>query len=942
MQGGADRWQQIKDKFLEATERDAHDREAWLERLKAEDPDLWREVASLLAARAQSNAVLDGMAADYAAPESFAEPEERWVGRRIGAYVITALLGRGGMGEVYRARRADAQYEKEVAIKLVRAGYDTRYVLERFRAERQILANLDHPNIARLLDGGATAEGLPYLVMELVEGEPIDRYCDRQQLTVDGRLSLFLRVCEAVQFAHQRLVIHRDLKTGNMLVTADGVAKLLDFGVAKLLKAADAATEHTLLNPLTPAYASPEQLRGEPLTTASDVYSLGVVLYELLSGHSPFRARTALPGAADAAAAHEPRRPSTALPPAGLEQISAQRRTTPKRLRRQLSGDLDAIVMKALRSEPERRYASVQQLAEDIERHLHGEAVVAHRGSWRYRLGRFVSRNKVAVAAGVVTVTALAAGLTATTYQAHIARAARLRADMRFDDVRKLANALVFDVNNAMADTPGNTAARKLLLDRAVAYLDKLSQDAAGDSNLQRELAWGYQKLAAVQGNTTESNVGEISAADVSLHKAIALFESVYAANPGSVEDGLNLAMSHRLMGASDVYYPNGRPEIERAVVIIDQLSALHPGNDRIEQERARVYDMLGYSQDIRGERLQSVASVRRALALVQALQHKQPDLKGIAQTVAQTTVHLGDQLSRSGSLREAESTLQDGVRQYATLREHSDNLQLTRNAAHAQMLLGRVSLMRGHVTDAAANFAAAADGAARLLRLDPGNSMLTWDVISLSFERGRMQTVAGRVAGAAADFQPVLDQYARDTEDDSGPGVGALQAWLAQGHFRAGRYAEALQALHESIKGLQGGPSYADGRSGLAEDQRMIGDAQLRRRDYAAARAAYDAVLGSANAQDAVARGDEAALYAVAGAQSGIGDVLMAQAGELKDAGTRAQYLSRACGYYADSARTWGQITEPALFSPDQYPSGNPQTAQARLSDCRPPVAGR
>ena len=179
MQGGADRWQQIKDKFLEATERDAHDREAWLERLKAEDPDLWREVASLLAAHAQSNAVLDGMAADYAAPESFAEPEERWVGRRIGAYVITALLGRGGMGEVYRARRADAQYEKEVAIKLVRAGYDTRYVLERFRAERQILANLDHPNIARLLDGGATAEGLPYLVMELVEGEPIDRYCDR-------------------------------------------------------------------------------------------------------------------------------------------------------------------------------------------------------------------------------------------------------------------------------------------------------------------------------------------------------------------------------------------------------------------------------------------------------------------------------------------------------------------------------------------------------------------------------------------------------------------------------------------------------------------------------------------------------------------------------------------------------------------------------------------
>lgn len=942
MDGGADRWQQVKDKFLEALEREAHEREAWLERLKAEDPDLWREVESLLAAHAQSDAVLDGVAADYVAPESFADPEERWIGRRIGAYFVTALLGRGGMGEVYRARRADAQYEKEVAIKLVRAGYDTRYVLDRFRAERQILADLDHPNIARLLDGGATEEGLPFLVMELVEGEPIDRYCDRQQLALPERLSLFLRVCEAVQFAHQRLVIHRDLKTGNMLVTAGGVPKLLDFGVAKLLKTADAATEHTLLNPLTPAYASPEQLRGEPLTTASDVYSLGVVLYELLSGHSPFRARTALPGTADVATVLEPRRPSTALPQAGLEQISAQRGTTPKRLRRQLSGDLDAIVMKALRSEPQRRYASVQQLAEDIDRHLHGAAVGAHRGSWRYRLGKFASRNKVAVAAGVVTLTALAAGLIATTYQAHIARAARLRADMRFDDVRKLANALIFDVNNAMADTPGNTAARKLLLDRAVAYLDKLSQDSAGDTNLQRELAWGYQKLAAVQGNTTESNVGEISAADVSLHKAIALFEAVYSASPGGIEDGLNLAMSHRLMGASDVYYAKGWPEIERAVVIIDQLSGRHPGNDRIEQERARAYDMLGYSQDIRGERLRAVASVRQALALAQALQRKQPELKGIAESVARLTVHLGDQLSRSGSLLDAESTLQDGVRQYAALRGHSDTLELTRNAAHAQLLLGRVSLMRGHLAAAAANFSAATDGAARLLRLDPGNSMLTWDVISLSFERGRLQTVTGRGAGIPADFQPVLDQYARNLEDDSGPGIGVLQAWLAQGHYRAGRYAEALQALQESIKGLQGEPSYADERSGLAEDRRMIGDAQLRLRDYAAARAAYDAALGAANAQDAAARGDEAALYAVAGAQSGMGDLLMAQAGELKEAGARAQYLTRACGYYADSARTWSRISEPALYSPDQYPSGNAQAVQARLSDCRPPVAGR
>jgi tRNA A-37 threonylcarbamoyl transferase component Bud32/tetratricopeptide (TPR) repeat protein len=932
MDGNADRWRRIKEKFLEATELDPDQRAAWLEQLRVEDPDLGSEVSSLLSAHLRPNAVLDGVAADYLSPGSFTQADERWIGRRIGSYVVVDLLGRGGMGEVYRARRADAQYHKEVAIKLVRAGYDTRYVLDRFRAERQILADLEHPNIARLLDGGATDEGLPYLVMELVEGEPIDAYCDRQRLSVRDRLSLFRRVCEAVQFAHQRLVIHRDLKTSNILVTQNGIPKLLDFGVAKLLKAQGAAADNTLLTPLTPAYASPEQLRGEPLTTASDVYSLGVVLYEMLTGHSPFRGRTGTPTASASAIGADPRRPSAALQPARLEQVSALRGTTANRLRRQLAGDVDAIVMMALRSEPRRRYASVQQLGEDIDRHLQGAAVAAHRGSWRYRAGKFVGRNKIAVAAAAVTVSALAAGLIATTYQAQVARVARQRADARFDDVRKLANALIFDVNNAMADTPGNTTARKLLLDRAVIYLDKLSQDAAGDSNLQRELAWGYQKLAAVQGNTTESNVGEISAADISLHKAIGLFEAVYRANPGSVEDGLNLAMSHRLMGSSDVYYEKGWPEVERAVAITDELASMHTGNEKIELERCRAYDLLGYAQDLRGDRLLAVASVRKALTIARALQQQKPD-----SAVARLTVHLGDQLSRGGFLKEAESTLQEGVRQYAVLRQRSDALELTRNAAHAQMLLGRVNMLRGHIADAEANFGDAGATSARLLRLDPGNSMLTWDVISLSFERGRMLAVSGRATTMPPDFRPVVDQYARHLEDDSGPGIGLLQAWLAQVHYRSGHYAQALQALRESITGLQAEPLYADARSGLAADQVMIGDAQLKLRDFAAARAAYDKALASIDVRQAVARGDVPALYALADAQAGMGDLLSAQAAELTDTAQHSQYRARACAYYADSAHTWSNVAEPASYSPDQFPSGNPQSVQTRLAACPP-----
>src|SRR5579862_6291457 len=236
------RWEEVRDSFLEATEREGREREDWLASLEARDSGLWREVRSLLDAHGDPRAVLDKVAIDFLGVETLEPAEDRWAGRAIGAYVVTALLGEGGMGEVYRARRADAQYEKEVAIKVVRTGFDTRDVLERFRIERQILANLEHQNIARLLDGGAMANGLPYLVMELIEGERIDVYCDRNRLTVDARLRLFLGVCDAVQFAHQRLVIHRDLKTGNILVTRDGVPKLLDFGIAKLLRVGEGST----------------------------------------------------------------------------------------------------------------------------------------------------------------------------------------------------------------------------------------------------------------------------------------------------------------------------------------------------------------------------------------------------------------------------------------------------------------------------------------------------------------------------------------------------------------------------------------------------------------------------------------------------------------------------------------------------------------------------
>ena len=308
-----ERWQHVREILDKAIALPPNERESFLGQSCAGDAELRAEVESLLRSHDQAGSVfLNYPAADL--KRAIPEPDRpSRVGRRIGVYQIVEEIGHGGMGEVYRAVRADGQYDKQVAIKLVRVGLDTAFVLERFRYERQILASLDHPNIARLHDGGTTEDGIPYLVMELIEGTPIDQFCDRHDLDIPERLQLFMQVCSAVQYAHQRLVIHRDIKPSNILVTADGVPKLLDFGIAKILDPS-AGVETTMVRPMTPEYASPEQIRGEAITTATDVYSLGVVLYRLLTGRSPYPANTRSPlDYARVICESEPLRPSTVI-----------------------------------------------------------------------------------------------------------------------------------------------------------------------------------------------------------------------------------------------------------------------------------------------------------------------------------------------------------------------------------------------------------------------------------------------------------------------------------------------------------------------------------------------------------------------------------------------------------------------------------------------------
>lgn len=419
----SERWRDIDRVVDGALDLDPPLRAAFVARACADDDELCAEVERLLRSCEQARGFLEQPAFEYVAPLVTAEPASDVAeGMRVGPYRVVAEIGRGGMGSVYVAERDDDQYRQRVALKLVRRGLDgDQRILRRFMEERQILASLEHPNIARMLDGGVTTEGLPYFAMEFVEGTPIDRYCDARLLSVEGRLRLFCRVCDAVQYAHQRLVVHRDLKPSNILVTKDGIVKLLDFGIARLL-ADDAAPgdspgTRTDVPMMTPAYASPEQIRGGALSTSSDVYSLGVLLYELLAGQRPrgdggrIWQEVALVHTDD-----EAERPSVALRKDALAAgvAAGARGTTAGRLQHNLQGDLDTIVLTALRTEVERRYQTAEGLGADVQRYLAGHPVWARRDSWSYRTQKFVRRHRIAVAAGAAFVVLLL-GFTAVT-----------------------------------------------------------------------------------------------------------------------------------------------------------------------------------------------------------------------------------------------------------------------------------------------------------------------------------------------------------------------------------------------------------------------------------------------------------------------------------------------------------------------------------------------
>jgi serine/threonine-protein kinase len=415
----AERWARLSSEFERLCDLPPDERARQLAALSAVDAAFAAEVSAMLAADARTGGALAGSALALAAPpadESTADGAVR-IGARLGAWRLIERLGAGGMGEVWVAERADGTFEQRVAMKLLKRGLETDALLARFALERRILARLTHPGIARLLDAGSSGDGRPYFVLERVEGRPITVWADERKLPVAARLRLMLQVADAVDFAHRNLVVHRDLKPSNVFVTDAGEVKLLDFGVAKILETeGDGAKTELEGRALTPQYAAPEQLRGEPVTTATDVYALGVMLYELLTGRLPHQRRRASLAELAAQVEHETvERPSSA---ARRGEAGAGPGADRERVARELAGDLDTLALKALAREPERRYPSAAALTDDLRRYLDGRPIAARPDTVGYRLGKLVRRHRLAFAAAAAALLALVAGLAAALWQA--------------------------------------------------------------------------------------------------------------------------------------------------------------------------------------------------------------------------------------------------------------------------------------------------------------------------------------------------------------------------------------------------------------------------------------------------------------------------------------------------------------------------------------------
>ncbi len=823
-------WPLAKAIVAEALERPEADRADFVAERCSGNPDLKAEVESLLDAHLRAGRFIDEpfvpLVADDNLDDRDASMEFR-PGADIGAYRLLKEIGRGGMGTVYLAERADQAFDKQVAIKIVAGHVAPADVVRRFLEERRILATLDHPNIARVLDAGATRDGVPFVVMEYVDGTAIDVHCRERQLTVRQRLTMFRQVCDAVHHAHQRLIVHRDIKPANVLVTSDGVPKLLDFGIAKLLEEGRVQSD-TAIRAFTPESASPEQIRSEPVTVTSDVYSLGALLYRLLTDQKVFD----FSSSSDSEiirmiCEREP------VPPSEAASTRAGER---------LDRDLDWIVLKALRKESDRRYVSVAQLNEDCGRYLTGNPVLAGPDTVGYRATKFVRRHWVGASAAAAVVAVVAVAGTALWFS-------QQRAERRFNDIRQLANTLVGELYDAIAEVPGSTSARQLLVTRALGYLDALSREAGRDTSLKVDLADAYQKIGDVQGNPYVANLGDVTGARASYGKLVDLRSSIHQALANR-QSAVALGMAHSRIGDLDLAqgkYADAVESYQRALAHLDEARGSDGSADDAAEDRSRVQGRRGVALTWAGRREEAKTALLEAIRLLQLLNDWPGSSRVLRRGLAVHHANLGDVYHYEGDFaRGLESHQRATAIARALLAETPDAITAKRDLV---MMLARVGggLIELHRHDDAIR--ATEESIAieeAMVKADPQNVQFQFDLADMYANLAMSQRETRRLAEALRSIEHSLqisEGAAKKNPDFVAHRFNYAAALRQLGlvHRDRGAIDEAIRAFRRGIEVFASLPAdqrdpkqslaaTADLGHALADQARRTGSAEQRK----------------------------------------------------------------------------------------------------------------
>jgi len=765
------KWAEVKENFNLVVELPAEEQGEALSAIN--DAEIRGEVERLLKADADAKTLPNILTSEPApVPRAF---------EQIGKYKIVRELGYGGMGTVFLAVREDLQ--KQFAVKVIKHEFSSVDMLRRFQNETEILARLDHPNIATLVDGDKTPGGLPYFVMEYVEGDDLITYCNRRNLSLEDRLKLFRKICSAVAYAHGKLIVHRDLKPSNILVTADGEPKLLDFGISKLLsdEPLDGRGTATAMGMMTPNYASPEQFRGESVSTATDVYSLGVILYELLTGELPYEVSSRrLDEVARAVCETEPTKPSSVV--AGERSTGKKatwenpnggtgQRTNPRLLR----GDLDNIILKSLRKEPERRYASVEQFSADIKRHLDGMPVTARPDTFGYRASKFFGRNRIAVVSAALVTLVLIGGVIGTSWQAVRAEREKRLAEQRYGQVRQLANNILFKYYDEVEKLENSTKVREMLVADSLTYLDSLASDENADDALKSEIARAYIRIGKVQGRAYFANLGDTAGAVENFRKGIMMLEPLAAK---SVDPKLQSDLINAYSDFAVTLNRQGNAEesgtlLRKSISLNEDLLQKTPGDIPLSLRLGASYIYLGDSLPVGKGEGDNIAGFRRSIDAVDVVLATDPNhVRAINISAASADRIVTNLLLLARDAEEDSDTAQAGA-----LRREAEPMA-KRNIESAE----------------------------KLVALEPKNILNTVILDAANFNYGTVLFDSGDLAGAVRYQAPSVEKFKKGVEADVNnleqkQLYAGVRVGLATTYFRSGKVAEAEPLFQGAIK---------------------------------------------------------------------------------------------------------------------------------------------